>query len=1162
MDGKGHSTMAAQPLPTEGDETIYQAALRCKDALNSCLEFDQLMHHEWAENRIFDFNLWAAGNGVFALNKASLDQRLAGEQTTLNFVVMLLTMLYHCIEKCKVFASGNSQSESGDGATLLADEFAHNKQQSPDEFRNIPRPLTPCSDQSSDSEDEESDKRSNGSLSPLYLAKESVVDSLDNLLRLCATIRKAGANFRFQKADKLYNPSELSEFRQYLEAIIHARGFYKGGFDPKGQIPGVSPSQERLIEANLRRRSRFLYFQKHSEKLAPNHERLLGTDSYQKIGKIGTKTPNVDTSCKAPLAMGGTTSKETPSKPGSRIARTDTTATMLDTGFIPAPYQSPPSQVTSAVSKKVEYPKPPLRKDDLRSFKCPCCGQTLPATTYEKNNWKRHLIDDVQPYTCIAEECPMPHKLYTHKEEWMDHLREDHPKCWHCPLCSTPRTKALIFPSENGLSQHIREAHTDAVSSSLLPTLITASVRPKPFGITHCPLCDEIGEVDSHHLLDHISEHIHQFSLESLPWPDDPLSGDYFEEGKNVYFDNMSDDSLNGDDIPRHLGSDFEGLSSISSDKEDAPRERVLLAEEVVLEVRTPDLTYDHVEGLNDTIQHLAKIPEAEHSNICHDRGDSAHLENSLGPYPPDINDYPTQSTDELLAKIGTGIDSQDPYHEFSDIPCVKGQDKTLEEQLRNATRRYPRNNGQKFIPVGDFDKIITRENVRREVQSWLPKDRSLEVWVEAIWDKFDYDEHAARRRKAFTSRRKIFAILVLFKAQTKIALFIREELYDKDLPFVQNEENKWVHYSLKSQNEQRLVECLNQLEVHDADSFDNYQWLMLSPIFNMAEDKVIHYDLHARITLPYLEHELAHDPGLIGVKGDVSRIRIHESHYTLGSSMKDPSEYFAIKQLSFPDKSRFDAKVESLKRFSCSNHPHLIKLLATYQYKEKLYLIFPWADGNLRDLWRMNSKPVQNYSMCRWIADQCRGIAKGLRMIHNNEFKPNMTSLQPNEKKVERHGDMKPENILWFRGPGDNEQFESNMLKISDFGLTRWHGNMSNDETDLHKLAVSRSYRAPEYDLWKPVSQSWDIWSLACVYLEFITWYLCGWNEGVDEFSKDRTKEISTLTREGNRAISEDDFFNLVAKHGSTANSNGKYEASLKRSVISVGSLFHDRRT
>ncbi|KAI0380675.1 kinase-like protein [Hypomontagnella monticulosa] len=122
-------------------------------------------------------------------------------------------------------------------------------------------------------------------------------------------------------------------------------------------------------------------------------------------------------------------------------------------------------------------------------------------------------------------------------------------------------------------------------------------------------------------------------------------------------------------------------------------------------------------------------------------------------------------------------------------------------------------------------------------------------------------------------------------------------------------------------------------------------------------------------------------------------------------------------------------------------------------------------------------------------------------------------------------------------------------VLKISDFGLARWHRDISNNGTDKDGLFVSKTYRAPEYDLTKPVSQPYDIWALACLYLEFITWYLCGWEEGVDEFSKQRASESPSFNREDSYAIKEDHFFNIAPK-----GSKAQYEASRKCRVIKVG--------
>jgi hypothetical protein len=66
------------------------------------------MQYEWAENRLAEFNLWAAGTGAFASEKASLDSRLALEWETKNLIVGILISLLGCIERC--FHAGEALS--------------------------------------------------------------------------------------------------------------------------------------------------------------------------------------------------------------------------------------------------------------------------------------------------------------------------------------------------------------------------------------------------------------------------------------------------------------------------------------------------------------------------------------------------------------------------------------------------------------------------------------------------------------------------------------------------------------------------------------------------------------------------------------------------------------------------------------------------------------------------------------------------------------------------------------------------------------------------------------------------------------------------------------------------------------------------------------------
>lgn len=62
-----------------------------------------------------------------------------------------------------------------------------------------------------------------------------------------------------------------------------------------------------------------------------------------------------------------------------------------------------------------------------------------------------------------------------------------------------------------------------------------------------------------------------------------------------------------------------------------------------------------------------------------------------------------------------------------------------------------------------------------------------------------------------------------------------------------------------------------------------------------------------------------------------------------------------------------------------------------------------------------------------------------------------------------------------------------------------------------------------PEYDLREDLSQPFDIWSLGCTYLEFITWLLLG-AEGVENFRQIRLDE-----RDSRPKLKMDTFYKLV---------------------------------
>lgn len=198
----------------------------------------------------------------------------------------------------------------------------------------------------------------------------------------------------------------------------------------------------------------------------------------------------------------------------------------------------------------------------------------------------------------------------------------------------------------------------------------------------------------------------------------------------------------------------------------------------------------------------------------------------------------------------------------------------------------------------------------------------------------------------------------------------------------------------------------------------------------------------------------------------------------------------FALKRLYISDKQEFDQEVKHLKRFG-GQHRHIVTLLATFERKivgEIEYsLLFPWANCDLLEFWRRETNMNRDHQLHMWISTQLCGITDALKYIHD----PKVLDADGN-KLFGRHGDIKPENVLWF-----NSSARGNLV-LSDLGLTRTHRIESRSNRPGERIPVSPNYRPPECDIDGDkgrVSRSFDIWTLGCLFLEFMVWVLEGWD-------------------------------------------------------------------
>lgn len=226
------------------------------------------------------------------------------------------------------------------------------------------------------------------------------------------------------------------------------------------------------------------------------------------------------------------------------------------------------------------------------------------------------------------------------------------------------------------------------------------------------------------------------------------------------------------------------------------------------------------------------------------------------------------------------------------------------------------------------------------------------------------------------------------------------------------------------------------------------------------------------------------------------------------------------------------------LKLLGRREHTHLVSLLATFRLKKQYYLLFPYADSNLREYWKRTPLPDFSEVTVLWTLSQCKAMASALHNVHEYRSTHHPSSQAPlpsdagssdtsedEERLYGRHGDLKAENILWFLDEARNERGH---LVIADFGLTDFHKMATRSDVNPGYINGTPSYEGPEMMLHSKISRAFDIWSLGCLYLEFVTWLVCGW-EHLERFPDARRRLCGP-------EMIDDTFFTIVDGEHRTA--------------------------
>ncbi|GFF33597.1 hypothetical protein IFM61606_04242 [Aspergillus udagawae] len=358
----------------------------------------------------------------------------------------------------------------------------------------------------------------------------------------------------------------------------------------------------------------------------------------------------------------------------------------------------------------------------------------------------------------------------------------------------------------------------------------------------------------------------------------------------------------------------------------------------------------------------------------------------------------------------------------------------------------------------------------------------------------------------------KLFAILVSRKRGADILKFLDEGISDTDLPFVVKPARTGSERMTLQTNGGRDIRTLIEWTDSDVKSLAKKQWRMLAPVFEQDE----HYDFPVAQILPFTNsRQIEIESGF----SEVFQAFIHPAHHNfwIFPGCRDRQAVVAVKKLFSSHPSRFQNERDmhiTLKRTS-GPHPHLISLLFTYKEGGKFHLVFPWADANLRNYWKRIPLERIDYHKVLWSLKQMTGLASALSLIHGFQLPD---ERQPG-RHFGRHGDLKAENIVWFASyPGCTDA--DGILQITDLGLASLHSIGSVSNGDPAGVLCTRTYRPPDNHRNHHISRKWDVWSLGCLYLEFITWIVLGF-DAIVEFAEFRGAEGGETDE-----LNEDNFY------------------------------------
>ncbi|KAF4825353.1 Serine/threonine-protein kinase Nek7 [Colletotrichum tropicale] len=396
----------------------------------------------------------------------------------------------------------------------------------------------------------------------------------------------------------------------------------------------------------------------------------------------------------------------------------------------------------------------------------------------------------------------------------------------------------------------------------------------------------------------------------------------------------------------------------------------------------------------------------------------------------------------------------------------------------------------KEFVPDDAIQEFTSRTAVQAHLmanQQALPEDIAMQPLINYV---IDHDKPAKR----------VFLILELCNSLKYLTTLRDAGFCDKDLPIEakwSRDEDRYIVRTKASSSESKVTNAaFNSWIDNDIRFFKETQWLFMAPVFVPNR---FDYEVEDNCPLP-IQKRIDHGKG--GYSGVVHQVTIHQAHLKIDLNGKG----VASKEIHLAKREYFKKEADSLRLLHRLGHPHLIQPLAAYQRGVLLGFLFPWAGGGtLREFWEKHQRARTQGGMkalVRWVLSQLCGLSGATTAMHDENC---------------RHTDLKPLNILLFE-----EENSLGTLCIADVGLAKIHEDDTEQRKLMNALATkartgTERYIPPEFGHVNQLSRVFDVWSLGCVFLEFLIWTVHGWDElqnfiaGTKQFWQDRRGRLDS---------------------------------------------------